>query len=74
MSLLPLLQAIGERRIAQEDKKRPPPERPREKAVEDERVIAEPLTEKNNGEDYDEAALWKYQLDPTTSCIPTYVP
>jgi hypothetical protein len=54
---------FGKKRMAQEDKEGPPPELFREKAAEDERVTAETLIETNNGEDYDEAALRKYQLE-----------
>ena len=54
---------FGKKRMAQEDKEGPPPELFREKAAEDERLTAEALIETNNGEDYDEAALRKYQLE-----------
>lgn len=54
---------FGKKRMAQEDKEGPPPELFREKDVEDERVTAEALIETNNGGDYDEAALRKYQLE-----------
>ena len=54
---------FGKKRMAQEDKEGPPPELFREKTVEDEQVTVETLIETNNGEDYDEAALRKYQLE-----------
>ena len=54
---------FGKKRMAQEDKEGPPPDLFREKDVEDERVTAETLIETNNGGDYDEAALRKYQLE-----------
>ncbi len=54
---------FGKKRMAREDKEGPPPELFREKAVEDEQVTAETLIETNNGEDYDETALRKYQLE-----------
>ena len=54
---------FGKKRMAQEDKEGPPPELFREKTMEDEQVTVETLIETNNGEDYDEAALRKYQLE-----------
>lgn len=54
---------FGKQRMAQEDKEGPPPELFRRKALEDEEVTAEMLIEANNGEDYDEDALRKYQLE-----------
>jgi hypothetical protein len=54
---------FGKKRMAQEDKEGPPPELFMKQAIEDERVTAETLIETNNGEDYDEAALRKYQLE-----------
>lgn len=55
--------SFGKKRMAQEDKEGPPPEVFREKDIEDERVTADTLIETNNGGDYDEAALRKYQLE-----------
>lgn len=54
---------FGKQRMAQEDKEGPPPELFRKKALEDEELTAETLIETNNGEDYDEDALRKYQLE-----------
>ena len=54
---------FGKKKMAQEDKEGPPPELFREKDVEVERVTAETLIETNNGGDYDETALRKYQLE-----------
>ena len=54
---------FGMQRMAQEDKEGPPPELFRKNALEDEEVTAETLIETNNGDDYDEDALRKYQLE-----------
>ena len=53
----------GKKRMAQEDKGGPPPELFRKRATADEEVTAETLIETNNGEDYDEDALRRYQLE-----------
>jgi hypothetical protein len=54
---------FGKKRMAQEDKEGPPPELFRKKATEDEEITTETIIETNNGEDYDEDALRKYQLE-----------
>jgi hypothetical protein len=54
---------FGKKRMAQEDKEGPPPELFRKKAVEDEEDTAKAFVETNNGKDYDEDALRKYQLE-----------
>jgi hypothetical protein len=54
---------FGKQRMAREDKEGPPPELFRKKALEDEDVTAKMFIETNNGEDYDEDVLRKYQLE-----------
>ena len=54
---------FGKKRMAREDKEGPPAELFRKEAVEDEEVTAKTLIETSNGEDYNEDALRKYQLE-----------
>jgi hypothetical protein len=54
---------FGKKRMAREDKEGPPAELFRKEGAEDEEVTAKTLIETSNGEDYNETALRKYQLE-----------